>query len=291
MDKIKYFVMALVAMAMMPSCSDKAEQSQEAQQDSINTELNDSLATALAEKDSLMALMNEISDGMNQLKELQDVVSVQNLSGETPDRKAQLRKDMELLQKSVAERKKRLADLEKRLRQSQNYNEEMKKTIETMKQQLENQQATIDDLTKQLAQAHIVINTLNTRVDSLTDVNTQVREEKVRAQEEATRVTNEMNVCYYAIGNKKELKQNNIIETGFLKKTKIMEGDYEKSYFTKADKRTLSNIPLHSKKAKLLSKHPVGTYQLVDEGGTKALHITEPGRFWELSNYLIVQID
>ncbi len=291
MNKIKYFVIALVAMAMMPSCRNNVEQSQEEQQDSINTELNDSLATALAEKDSLMALMNEINEGMNQLKELQDVVSVQNLSGETPDRKAQLRNDMELLQKSVAERKKRLADLEKRLKQSQNYNEEMKKTIETMKKQLENQQATIDDLTGQLAQAHIVINTLNTRVDSLNTVNTEVREEKARAQEEATRVTNEMNVCYYAIGNKKELKQNHIIETGFLKKTKIMEGDYEKSYFTKADKRTLSAIPLHSKKAKLLSKHPIGTYQLVDEGGTKSLHITDPARFWELSNYLIVQID
>jgi len=291
MKKIKFLVIALVAMTLMPACSNKAEQEEATREDSINTELNDSLATALAEKDSLMALMNDISDGMNQLKELQDVVSVRNLSGETPDRKAQLRSDMELLQKSVAERKKRLEDLEKRLTQSRNYNDEMRKTIETMKKQLENQQSTIDDLTQQLAQAHIVINTLNTRVDSLNTVNTEVREEKARAQEETVRVTNEMNVCYYVIGNKKELKNHHIIETGFLKKTKIMEGEFERSYFTKADKRTLNEIPLHSKKAKLLSKHPQGTYQLVDDGNVKSLHITDAARFWELSNYLIVQID
>ncbi len=291
MKKIKFLVIALVAMTLMPACSNKAEQEEATREDSINTELNDSLATALAEKDSLMALMNDISDGMNQLKELQDVVSVRNLSGETPDRKAQLRSDMELLQKSVAERKKRLEDLEKRLTQSRNYNDEMRKTIETMKKQLENQQSTIDDLTQQLAQAHIVINTLNTRVDSLNTVNTEVREEKARAQEETVRVTNEMNVCYYVIGNKKELKNHHIIETGFLKKTKIMEGEFERSYFTKADKRTLNVIPLHSKKAKLLSKHPQGTYQLVDDGNVKSLHITDAARFWELSNYLIVQID
>lgn len=291
MKKIKFLVIALVAMTLMPACSNKAEQEEETREDSINTELNDSLATALAEKDSLMALMNDISDGMNQLKELQDVVSVRNLSGETPDRKAQLRSDMELLQKSVAERKKRLEDLEKRLTQSRNYNDEMRKTIETMKKQLENQQSTIDDLTQQLAQAHIIINTLNTRVDSLNTVNTEVREEKARAQEETVRVTNEMNVCYYVIGNKKELKNHHIIETGFLKKTKIMEGEFERSYFTKADKRTLNVIPLHSKKAKLLSKHPQGTYQLVDDGNVKSLHITDAARFWELSNYLIVQID
>lgn len=291
MKKIKFLVIALVAMTLMPACSNKAEQEEATREDSINTELNDSLATALAEKDSLMALMNDISDGMNQLKELQDVVSVRNLSGETADRKAQLRSDMELLQKSVAERKKRLEDLEKRLTQSRNYNDEMRKTIETMKKQLENQQSTIDDLTQQLAQAHIVINTLNTRVDSLNTVNTEVREEKARAQEETVRVTNEMNVCYYVIGNKKELKNHHIIETGFLKKTKIMEGEFERSYFTKADKRTLNEIPLHSKKAKLLSKHPQGTYQLVDDGNVKSLHITDAARFWELSNYLIVQID
>ena len=291
MKKIKYLVITLVAMALMPSCSNKTEQEEATRHDSINTELNDSLATALAEKDSLMALMNDINEGMNQLKELQDVVSMPGLSGETPDRKAQLRSDMELLQKAVAQRKKRLEDLEKRLAQSQNYNDEMRKTIETLKKQLANQQSTIDDLTQQLAEAHIVINTLNTRVDSLNTVNTEVRQEKAKAQEEAVRVTNEMNTCYYAIGNKKELMNNRIIETGFLKKTKIMEGDFEKSYFTKADKRTLSTLPLHSKKAKLLSKHPAGTYQIVDEGGTKSLHITDPGRFWELSNYLIVQID
>ena len=291
MKKIKYLVITLLAMAMMPSCGNKVEQEQITREDSINTELNDSLATAIAEKDSLMALMNDISDGMNRLKELQDVVSVSNLSGETPDRKAQLRSDMELLQKSVAERKKRLEDLEKRLSQSRSYNDEMRKTIDTMKKQLENQQSTIDDLTRQLAEAHIVINTLNTRVDSLNTVNTEVREEKARAQEETVRVTNEMNTCYYVIGNKKELKNHHIIETGFLKKTKIMEGDFEMSYFTKADKRTLGTIPLHSKKAKLLSKHPKGSYQLVDDGNVKSLQITDPTHFWELSNYLIVQID
>lgn len=290
MKQIKYLVLTLIALALLPSCHDKVQE-QTTRQDSINTELNDSLATALAEKDSLMALMNDISDGMNQLKELQDVISVRDLNGETPDRKAQLRSDMELLQKSVAERKKRLDELEKRLSQSQNFNAEMKKTIDTMKKQLQNQQNTIDDLTKQLAAAHIVINTLNTRVDSLNTVNNEVRQEKARAQEESVRLSNELNTCYYVIGTKKELKNNRIIETGFLKKTKILEGDYEKSYFTKADKRTLSVIPLHSKKAEVLSKHPKDSYQLVEDGNVKVLQITNATRFWELSNYLIVKID
>ncbi len=291
MKKIKFFVLGIIAMALMPSCRDNATQDDSQRQDSINTELNDSLATALAEKDSLMALMNEINDGMTQIKQMQDIVTVRDLSRETPDRKQQLRDDIVAIQNGIAERQKKLAELEKRLSQSTNYTAEMKKTIEGLKKQLEAQQSTINDLTKQLAAAHVEISNLNTRVDSLKTVNTEVTREKTQAQEESRRLENELNVCYYAIGSKKELKANKIIETGFLRKTKIMEGDFEKSYFTKADKRTLNEIPLHSKKAEVMSKHPAGSYSIIDRGGAKTLVISDARAFWEYSNYLVVKIN
>ena len=47
MKKIKFFVLGIIAMALMPSCRDNATQDDSQRQDSINTELNDSLATAL----------------------------------------------------------------------------------------------------------------------------------------------------------------------------------------------------------------------------------------------------
>ncbi|MBR6247597.1 MAG: hypothetical protein IKQ89_01180 [Muribaculaceae bacterium] len=291
MRKIKYFVACIVILALMPSCHEHKTDDETAQIDSINSELNDSLATALAEKDSLMTLMNEIAEGMNQIKDMQDIVSAPNLNSETPDRKNQLRNDIVLIQQSIEQRKKRLAELEKRLKQSNNYNEEMRKTIENLKKQLENQQSTIDDLTKQLAAAHVQITALNNRVDSLNTVNTEVRQEKQKAQEETQRVTNEMNVCYYAIGSKKELKAHKIIESRFLRKTKIMEGDFEKSYFTKADKRTLNSIPLHAKKVEIMSKHPAGSYEIIESGDGKVLKITNPSRFWELSNFLVVKVN
>ena len=87
------------------------------------------------------------------------------------------------------------------------------------------------------------------------------------------------------------MKENKIIETGFLRKTKVLEGDYEINYFTKGDKRTLTEIPLHSKKAKIYTKHPEGTYEIADNDGVKTLLITDPTRFWSLSNFLVIQID
>ena len=294
MKRIFYFVWLMIGLAVMPACQRGNRMDDAMRQDSINAALQDSINTANAEKDSLMQLMGDIADGMNQIKELEDIVSVNNLSGETPDRKKQLRDDIVLIQESNNKHKQRLAELEKRLKQSTNYNATMQKSIANLKAQLEDQQKTINGLTEQLAAAHIQIKNLSQSVDSLNTVNKTVTKEKEAAQQESKQLTNEvtnLNTCYYVIGSKKELKNHKIIETGFLRKTKILEGDFEMSYFTKADRRTLSEIPLHSNKAQLMTNHPKDSYEIVDHASGKTLHILNANRFWEKSNFLVVKVD
>ncbi len=283
------FLLVCAGIIMLTACNNNAEKLKNAE--SANSQLNDSLVTANAEKDSLMALMNDIGEGMTQIKDMEKLMSSSNLNGESPSKKEQIKNDMILIQQALQERREKLSALEARLKKSTNYSAEMKSTIENLKKQMEQQESTIADLQVQLKKAHVEIAGLNTRVDSLSNVNTAVTKERNAAQEEAVQVANQLNTCYYVVGSKKELKKYNIIETGFLRKTKIMEGDFEKSYFTKADKRTLSVIPLHSKKAKILSKQPAGSYVIEDNGGVKTLRITNATKFWELSNFLIVQID
>ncbi|MCQ2287553.1 MAG: hypothetical protein MJZ74_00445 [Muribaculaceae bacterium] len=304
MNKIKYFVLFIALTAMVPSCHQNENDDQHIQ-DSLKNELNDSLETVLAEKDSLMTLMNDINDGMAQIKDMQNIMSAQDLNHESADRKAQLSNEIAQLLQQIEAKEKRLKELEKRLINSSNYNEEMKKTITGLKAQLKIQEDIITDLMNQLKAAHIEIATLNTRVDSLHKVNDNVTrekediarekaivtQEKVEAQEEAAKANNELNTCFYAVGNKNTLKSNKIIETGFLRKTKILEGDFEKSYFTKADKRTLNKIDLRSKKVEVMSKHPADSYTIEETPNGKVLHITNSAKFWELSNYLVVKID
>ena len=95
MKKIMYFVWLMVGLTIMPACQRSNQIEAEAmRQDSINAALQDSINTANAEKDSLMQLMSDIADGMAQIKEMEDIISVNNLNGETPDRKKQIRDDI-----------------------------------------------------------------------------------------------------------------------------------------------------------------------------------------------------
>lgn len=288
MKKIGITLVVLLAMLAI-ACNENESESNTANE---ANEYTDSLATALAEKDSLISLISDITEDMNQIKDMENLLNSSLLISETPSRREQIKKDMALIQKALADRRARLKSLEAKLSDSNRYNAEMKRAIENLKAQIETQESTIQELKIQLEQAHIQIAGLNDRVDSLKTVNTTIASEKIAAQEETKRVTNEMNTCFYVVGSSKELKQKKIISSGFLRKTKVLEGDFELSYFTKSDKRSLMHVDLHSKKAKLMTKHPESSYIIETQpNGMKVLRITNTAKFWEFSNYLVIQID
>lgn len=303
MKKLAVFTVALAALSVV-SCKDKsAEASQEtANLDtaSLVTMSREELEATLMTQDTLLSLVNDISADMIQLKNIEMIVSSPTgLNGETASQKQQIINDMQAVKQTLADRRKRLAELEAKLKNSsdenanlQKTNANLLKTIENLKAQIEQNEMSIQELNKQLADAHVQIKSLNLAVDSL---NTNVAEEKAgkeKAQQEAQNLTTELNTCYYAIGSKKELEANNIIKSGFLRKTKILQGDYQMSYFTAVDKRTCHNIPLYSKKAKVLTNQPADSYRFVeDANGMKTLEISNPNRFWAASNYLVIQIN
>lgn len=304
-------VLVILSIMSLAACTGKNDNSSSSQSEmnrdfSQEEALRDSLDMAREYMNSLSALVNEVSDGMSEIKRMEQIVSVTDLSQETPDQRAKLRNDILLIKSAIQERQAKLAELEEKLTRAEaanNFNEQnkasMQQTINNLRQQLEDQQAMINDLTTRLETANTKIKVLNEKVDSLEVVNTQSRQDAKKAQEENQRnreqiekINNELNECYYAIGSKKELKDHKIIESGFLRKTKVLQNsNIMHSYFTKADKRTLNEIPLHSKKAKVLTTHNKLSYSIDEVNGMKVIKIHDPSQFWEYSNYLVVQVD
>jgi len=283
-----FITLALTALLIASSsCSNKEE---ERQQQALNEATAEELRAAVADRDQLLNLVNEISGGMEQIKQLENILAV-NAQNETPGQRDQIMTDIAAIQQTLAERRQRLEELEKKLNRSNINNSNLKKTIAQLQSQIESQTREIETLRGNLDEAKAHIDNLNVQVDSLSSTVNTVVAERDSTNKANAELTNELNTCYYAIGSKTELKENKIIETGFLRKTKIMEGDFDRNFFTKADKRTLTKIDLNSTKVEILTKQPADSYSIDDVNGHKVLRITNPARFWSHSNYLVIKID
>lgn len=250
------------------------------------------LATAVEDRDSLMVLVRLISDDMEKISRIENVVSVTGLNAdENPRQRARMLADLAAIRKTLQQRRERLAVLEGRLKESSLYSDELQGAIDAMRRQIDRQNTEMDSMRARLTRANETIGSLNRTVDSLNTAVTEVTGQKTAAETEATGLKNELNTCYYVAATKAELKTHNILETGFLRKTRLMKGDFDKTFFTTADKRRLRQIALPSQKASVLTNHPASSYRIVDVENQKTLTITDPERFWSLGNYLVIRID
>ena len=108
----------------------------------------------------------------------------------------------------------------------------------------------------------------------------QKKTETINAQDK------QLNTAWYVFGTKKELKGQRILENG-----KVMNGNFNKNYFTKIDIRNTTEIKLYSKSVKLMTAHPSSSYTLVRDANKQyTLRITNPQIFWSTSKYLVVLV-
>ena len=165
--------------------------------------------------------------------------------------------------------------------------------IDNLNAQMAEKDSMIVSLQSALAARDIRIAELDAAVDTLKGQVTDLS--RIQSEQSAIIASQDMalNEVRYVYANSNQLREHNIISGGGLfSKTKVMEGDFDVNFFTTADQRTLTTIFLESKKAKILTKHPQESYELVkDAEGFYTLNITNPGSFWSLSRYLVVEIN
>lgn len=293
MRKTKLFsALALCSLVALTSACSKNEQTAKSDdQDSqkIAGASKEDLEQAVSDRDELLSLVNEISNGLADIKNLENIVATDG--SETPSQKAKIRQDIAAIQAALTDRRQRLEELEKKLSSSNVYTSKLSKTIESMKLQIENQTKEIASLTQQLSDAKAEIGSLNNQVDSLNTTVADVSGQRDVAQQEATNYNNQLNEVFIAIGNKKELKENHILEKKFLSKTKILSGDFNQKFFSTQDKRTYEGQVLYgAKKAEIKTNQPKDSYTLTKQGNNMVLKVLNKDRFWSNTSYLVIQI-
>ena len=285
----KSLILLGIGAAMLASCSGN---SQKIAEDSARiAELSAEYAEASSFNDSLMLLMGDIYTGLDSIN-MQEGLLYNMGAGESVDRRAEIRQNLANIKARLESNRKLLSDMEARLKKSDNQNSVHLKTIEQLKGRIASQDQKIAQLESDLSNAKAEIETLNAHVaQSAVDLAAE-QEAKEKAQAEAEAAENAANTVYYAIGTNKELKKNDLLEKKFLGQTKVLKGDFNESYFTKADKRTLSVIPTGSNKVKIWTNMPEDSYTILENADkTKTIKITNPTEFWSMTPYLVIQVD
>lgn len=285
MRKIVYVcVVAIVSMAMT-GCGNKADQLQK-QVDSLQL----ALLQSNEDYNQLNQFVTIMSDGLDSIAAQENSLLVRNPESPAPNRE-QMKRGLQQLKETIKQQKDRIALLEKNLAEGRGDVKKLKTVIEALKQQIEQKDAQISDLLAQLEKSNLSVEQLTARVSTLTQ-QTEDQRSMIAQQEEVMQSQDQaLNEAFVKIGTKKELKDAGLLSGGFLKKSKVDYTKVDRSQFQAIDVRHVTEIPIPSKNPKLLTPVPAGTYTLQTEGKNSTLTITDPARFWSVSNFLIIQAD
>ncbi|BCI64829.1 MULTISPECIES: hypothetical protein [Bacteroidales] len=284
---------AVMASMMFTACNSKSGDVEKLRQE------NDSLvqlnAQTKADFDEMLQLMNDVEDGFRQIKEAENYLVVQSSATGEVDMttRERLKSDMQLVAQTLKDNKEKLAKLQSQLKNSKYQSSQFQKTVERLNAEIESKTAMIVSLQEELAKRDVRIQELDNAVSELAGQVNTLSEETEKQKSTISSQEKEINTVYYVFGTTKELKEQKIISGGGLfKASEVMKGDFNKNYFTKEDLRTFKQVSLESKKAKLLTTHPEGSYTFEkNDKDLLTLVITNPTEFWSLSKYLVIKVD
>ena len=265
---------------------------------------NENLNTTLELRDSLVnemtATFDEIEESLTFVRNKRGNLVLNSPEGAKSNQET-LVADIKLMNEMLEESSKKIDELDKKLKASgveirsfknkiarlNNIISEQENSIQQFKAEIELRDYKIAEMDEQLAKLE---NDLLSKDDSITTKSKLIAEKSQTIEEKE----NELNKAYFAAGTHKDLIKKGLLtkDGGFLGigKNASINNDINESLFTSLDIRKANQFPFNTKKARLISEHPVNSYRLVEENDKIAyLEIENPQEFWKLTKYVIVE--
>lgn len=276
--------LACLILLVLGSCTER-----KATPNVASMEQTDSLQRIIAQRDNeindMMGTLNEIQEGLREINEAENRLSVAK-NGEGSSMSVQIKENIRFIANTMAHNRELIKKLQQQLRESRFGGDELRKTIESLTQQLDEKEQQLQKLRAELDSKDIHIAQLDEKISNL---NTNVENLKIETQEKSQTIGNQdkqLNTAWFVFGTKKELKEQHILVDG-----KVLQSNFNKSYFTKIDIRVDKEIKLYSKSARVLTMHPSSSYTLArDANNQYVLRISNPQIFWSTSKYLVILV-
>ncbi len=290
MKRIIIFSMLLTAVLFLNSCNEKYKK------EIIRLQTaSDSLIAVSQEKDEFtmqyVRSFNAIQTNLDSIKAMERLISEQSDGNEvSKSLETDINRDIDAIYQLLLKNKQLVDRLKSQLNNSGRQSKELELMINTLSEQIASKDAEITQLKINLSQKNLRIIDLEANLEEMEALNLQ------RAREIEAKI-DELNAVYYVVGTKDALLEQGIIinEGGFLGlgRTQKIAENFDLSLFTKADLRQLEALPIFSKKAQLISVHPLESYDFINGEANQidSLSILRSDDFWSATNKLVVLID
>lgn len=236
----------------------------------------------------LMTTLNLIDQNITKISDRQNQIDINANDVEFRETyRERMLDDIQDIFEMMETNKNRIADLNARLADARNKLGSANKENERLVKLLDQYQVMINNLNSKLDSKDQEIYNLNEKL-----VMMDISLDSLKAEVHAKHL--EMNKVYYAFGTKKELMYHNIIDKsgGFIGigKTYQLKDDFNKEYFTIANAEELKEIELYVKEVNILSAHNEKSYHFEGESKVEKLIIDDPAVFWEASKFLVIEV-
>lgn len=285
--KVKNILVVCCLAAMVVSCG-PTKKELKANIESLKVELSQTTS----EMESVMGILNDVQEGFQQINEAENRVNVQNAENAPANAKEQIKADLAFIQAKMKENRERIAELEERANRGEKNAAALRRTVKNLKAELEAKAEQIAALQAELEAKNARIQQLDTEVANLTTEKNELTAKNNANEQMIANQDKAMNTAWYVIAKKKSLKEQNVLtNTGLFKKGDVMEdANVNKDGFTEIDIRNVVEIPVGAKKAKILSAHPEGSYELVEDAeGMLTLKVVDVQTFWSVTRYLVIR--
>lgn len=298
--KVSYLIWGVSLALLLAGCNQKKldQLTEENQRLKETTEMQDSLLN------DFLRSFNAVEDNLAIIREREGLITMNASDPELQQSgKAKVIEDILLIDQLLLENKEIIENLNNKLSRSNAKLSEFRRMVDRMKGQLQTKDNEIVGLKQELVTKNFEIENLSGQVNFLTAENDSIRRVSTTQATQIAEQTDKLqsqdvalNTAFYISGTFKELRDKNILlkEGGFagIGRTPKLREDLSPSEFTKIDIREIDLIPLGAKKAKVLTSHPAGSYEIT--GGNKSvdnLKINDAASFWQRSKYLVVLLD
>ena len=288
---MKKLIYAIACTLAVTSCNQDAAKKAE----QIAQQQRDSLEQIISQKDNeindMMTTLSDIEEGFREITEAQSRVTLAK-QGEGTNTMQRIKENFQFIQSQMQQNKELINKLKQQVRESSVKGGQLKKIIDNLTQQLETKDHQLQALREELDRKDIHIAELDEKVASLNTNVTSLKEDNEKKEETITSQDKALHTAWFVFGTKDELKEQRILsKDGLFSKTKLLEKDFNKDYFTKIDIRIDKEIKLYSKSAQIMTSHPAGSYTLQRDANKQfVLRISDPETFWSTSKYLVVLV-